>query len=47
MKITHLILLAASLALASCAGLAGSSLTFDADGNAIVRAPLPLVIPTK
>lgn len=37
-----------ALALASCAGLAGTSLTVDQDGNVLVTPPpRPIIIPAK
>jgi len=47
MKTIHLIIAAAALALSSCAELAGTALSFDADGNAILSATRPLVIHAK
>lgn len=43
-----LILAAVSLALASCAQLAGTTVTLDENGNAIITAPArPIVVPVK
>lgn len=46
--IRPILLAAASLALASCAGLSGYQITFDGQGNAIIAPPpYPIVIPAK
>lgn len=48
MKLQLLILAAAALAMTSCAQLAGTSVTLDEFGNAILTAPArPIVIPVK
>lgn len=46
--IRPILIAAAALALASCADLAGLSITLDEAGNAIVSVPQrPIVIPAK
>jgi hypothetical protein len=47
MKPTRILAVALCLALASCAGLAGTSVTFGEKGFTITPPATPIVIPVK